>query len=103
MLISAKLISEDGSSIKPMDDFPMHVEGIVSPAGDPEVTLMEVIVTHEHEKVFAQAKIETNVNDCAAVKSPTPINPHCAKGQRCPANISVSFRMTPTNPSRAPS
>ncbi len=65
--------------------------------------LMEVIVTYEHEKVFAQAKIETHINDGTAMKSPTAIDPHGAEGQWRPTNISVNFRMTPTNPSRAPS
>ena len=105
MLIASEVISDDGPSIKFMHPLPSDVEDIFALMSSQPMRerLMEMIVTNEHEKVFAQAEIEANVNDCTAVKSPTAIDPYCAVGQRRPTNISVRFRLAPTNPGWAPS
>src|SRR5664280_618482 len=76
MLVSVKLVSEDGSAIKAMHHFPVHVEGILYPAAVAKVVVMEVIVPHEHKEVLAQAKIEADLDDGPAVESPTTINPY---------------------------
>ena len=84
---------------------PMHMAVVDMPgpfmAAHAHKPFMEMIVAHEREAAFAQAKVKIQAHRQAVVAE-AAIDKHRPRRQRCPADATIHFIMPPENPGRPP-